>query len=141
MEQETPAVFAWQDWDWRPLARLVVWVLLAAAWARWSRVLSPDLLRRAFREVLLGWLLSFGLLTYVQALLATTALRLVLGLDEAVYALSERLVRPIVGRAPFAVTFGAAFGVELALILGSAQLWRAAHAGGRLSALLAELLR
>lgn len=141
MEQETPAAFVWQDWDWRPLARLVVWVLLAAAWASCSRVLSPDLVRQAVREVVLGWLLSFGLLTYVQALLATTALRLALALDEAVYGLSERLVRPFVGRASFALTFAAAFGVELALVLGSVRIWRAAHVGERAAALLSELLR
>lgn len=141
MEQETPAAFAWQDWDWRPLARLVVWVLLAVAWARWSRVLSLDLLRWAVREVVLGWLLSFGLLTYVQALLATTALRLALALDEAVYGLSEQLVRPFAGRAPFAVSFAAAFGVELALVFGSVKLWRAAHVGECVGALLSEMLR
>lgn len=120
MEQETPVAFAWEDWDWRPLARLLVWVLLAVAWARWRHALSLDLLRRVAREAILGWLLSFGLLTYIQALIATSAFRLALALDEGAYALAERLVRPFLGRASFAVSFAASFGVELAFVLGFA---------------------
>jgi len=141
MEQEPPDAFAWQDWDWRPLARLVVWVLLAALWARRRHVVSLDLLHQVLRELVLGWLLSFGWLTYIQALIATSAFRLALAFDAAAYALSERLVRPFAGRAPFAANFAAAFGVELALILGSVQLWRAAHVSGRLAVLLSEILR
>lgn len=141
MEQETPDAFAWQDWDWRPLARLVVWVLLAAAWARGRHVLSLDLMHRVLRELVLGWLLSFGWLTYVQALIATSAFRLALALDEAAYALSERLVRPFAGRAPFAVNFAAAFAAELMLVLGAVQFWRAARMSGRVAALLGEILR
>src|SRR4030067_574669 len=45
MAQETPAAFAWQDWDWRPLARLVVWGLLAAALGRGGDV-PPLAVRR-----------------------------------------------------------------------------------------------
>jgi len=141
MAQETPAAFAWQDWDWRPLARLVVWVLLAAAWARGRHVLSLDLMHRVLRELVLGWLLSFGWLTYVQALIATSAFRLALALDGAAYALSERLVRPFAGRAPFAANFAAAFGAELVLVLGAVQFWRAAQMGDRVAALLGEILR
>ena len=141
MAQETPAAFAWQDWDWRPLARLVVWVLLAAAWARERHVLSLDLMHRVLRELVLGWLLSFGWLTYVQALIATSAFRLALALDKAAYTLSERLVRPFTGQAPFAASFVAAFGVELGLIFASVQFWRAAHMGGRVAALLGDILR
>ncbi len=70
----------------------------------------------------MGWLLSFGLLTYVQALVATTAFRLALALDEGVYALAERLVRPFLGRTSFAANFAAAFGVELAFLLGLAAI-------------------
>lgn len=141
MEQGTPAAFAWEDWDWRPLTRLGVWTLLAAAWARWRHALPLDLLQRAVRELALGWLLSFGILTYVQSLLAAGALRLALTLDEVAYALSARLVRPFLGRAPFAVTFVAAFGAELVLVLGSVQLWQTMHLGSRFSVLLAEVLR
>ncbi|MBI5247526.1 MAG: hypothetical protein HY923_10120 [Elusimicrobia bacterium] len=141
MEHETSAAFSWQDWDWRPLARLIVWVLLAAAWVRWRDALSQDLLRRALREIVLGWLLSFGLLTYAQALIATGALQFALAVDEAAYALAERLVRPFAGRAPFAAKFVAAFSVELVLVLGSVHLWRAAHISGRIAALLWEILR
>ena len=100
MEQETPDAFAWHDWDWRPLARLVVWVLLAAVWARRRHAVSLDLLHQVLREFVLGWLLSFGWLTYIQALIATSAFRLALAFDAAAYALSERLVRPIPGRPP-----------------------------------------
>ena len=132
---------SWQDWDWRPLARLVVWFLLVAAWASGRHVLSLALLHRIVREIVLGWLLSFGLLTYVQALVATAALRFALALDEAAYALSERIVRSFAGQASFAMNFAAAFGVELALVLGSAQLWSAAHLGGSVAALMGRILR
>ncbi len=141
MEQETPEAFAWQDWDWRPLARLVVWVLLVATWAHWRQAFSRDLMHRVLRELVLGWLLSFGWLTYVQALIATSAFRLALALDHAAYALSERLVRPFAGRAPFAANFAAAFGVELGLVYGAAQFWRAAQLGDRVAILLREILR
>jgi len=132
---------SWQDWDWRPLARLVVWFLLVAAWASGRHVLSLALLQRAVREVVLGWLLSFGLLTYVQALVAAGALRFALALDEGAYAFSERLVRPFAGQASFAMNFAASFGIELVLAFGSARLWSAAHLGGRVAALLGEILR
>ncbi len=122
MEQETPAVFRWEEWDWRPLARLIAWLILAALWARSRDILSLALFQRTFRELLLGWLLSFGLLTYVQALVATTTFRLALAFDDAAYALSERLVRLFMRRASFAATFVAAFGVELALVLGALRL-------------------
>lgn len=122
MEQETPDVFRWEEWDWRPLARLIAWLILAALWARWRGLVSLALLQRVFRELLLGWLLSFGLLTYVQALIVTGIFRLALMLDDAAYALSERLVSLFLRRASFAATFVAAFGVELALVLGSLRL-------------------
>ena len=141
MRQETPDVFRWAEWDWRPLARLAVWVILAATWARWRHVLSLDLMHRVFRELVLGWLLSFGLLTYVQALIVTSALRLALALDEAAYALSERLVRPFAGRAPFAANFAAAFGAEIGLVFGAGAVLRAAYADARLWAALPGFLR
>lgn len=121
MEQETD-VFRWEEWDWRPLARLIAWLILAALWARSRDIVSLALFQRAFRELLLGWLLSFGLLTYVQALIATSAFRLALAFDDAAYGLSERLVRFFMRRASFAATFVAAFGVELALVLGALRL-------------------
>ena len=141
MTHEIPVDFRWEEWDWRPLARLVVWLFLAAAWVRWRHILSRDLLHRVLRELVLGWLLSFGLLTYVQALIATSAWRLALAFDAAAYALSERLVRPFAGRAPFAANFAMAFGAELMLVFGSVQFWRAAHMSDRVAALLGEVLR
>lgn len=122
MGQETLDVFRWEEWDWRPLARLIAWLILAALWARWHELVSLALFQRVLRELLLGWLLSFGLLTYVQALIATTAFRLALAFDDAAYGLSERLVRLLMRRASFAATFAAAFGVELALVLGALRL-------------------
>ncbi|MDX6769028.1 MAG: hypothetical protein SF051_05810 [Elusimicrobiota bacterium] len=119
MDQETPDAFRWEEWDWRPLARLIAWVLLAALWARSRDIVSLALIQRVLRELLLGWLLSFGLLTYVQALIATAAFRLALALDDAAYGLSERLVRLFMRRASFAATFVAAFGVELTFVLGA----------------------
>jgi flagellar biosynthesis protein FliR len=122
MAQETPEAFRWEDWDWRPLARLITWIVLAALWARWCEAVSVALIQRAFRELLLGWLLSFGLLTYVQALIATGLLRLALAFDDTAYGLSEQLVRLFMRRASFATTFVAAFGVELTFVLGSIRL-------------------
>lgn len=141
MEQETPAGFEWRDWDWRPLARLAAWVLLAAAWSRFAHAEPLACAGRALRQLFLLWLLTCGLLTHLLAIAAMGSLRLALTLDEAAYVLSERLVRPFVGRAPFAATFVAAFGAELALVLGAVRLWRAADMGGRISVLLAEALR
>jgi hypothetical protein len=121
VDQETD-VFRWEEWDWRPLARLIAWLILAALWARSRDIVSLALFQRAFRELLLGWLLSFGLLTYVQAMIATAAFRLALAFDDAAYGLSERLVRLLMRRASFAATFVAAFGVELALVLGALRI-------------------
>jgi hypothetical protein len=119
MEMETPGACAWEDWDWRPLARLLAWSLLAALWARERGFVSLALFQRAFRELLLGWLLSFGMLTYIQALIATGLFRLLLAFDDAAYGLSERLVRLLLRRASFAATFIAAFGVELVFVLAA----------------------
>jgi len=141
MIQQTPVVFVWEDWDWRPLARLVVWILLAAAWAYWRHAVSFASLGQAFRESLVGALFTFGLLTYVQALVAAAALRLVMELDEAAFAVAERLMRPFTGRAPFAAGFAAAFGAELFLIFGSVQIWHAMDVGARVGSLLAAVLR
>lgn len=141
MTQDTPATFRWEDWDWRPLARLIVWLILAALWAHWRNVVFLPLLKRAFRELVLGWLLSFGLLTYVQALIATSAWRLAMAFDAGAYALSERVARLFMRRASFAATFVAAFGIELALALGAVRLWPALRMGDRAAVLLAEILR
>jgi len=141
MTQDTPEAFRWEEWDWRPLARLIVWLLLAVLWARWRGVDFLPLLQRAFRELVFGWLLTFGLLTYVQALIATSAWRLALALDDAAYALSERVARFFMRRASFAATFIAAFVLELALVLGTIQLWLTMRMGDRATVLLAEVLR
>ncbi len=141
MTQDTPETFRWKEWDWRPLARLIVWVLLAFLWAHWRNVDFLPLFQRAFRELMLGWLLSFGLLTYVQALIATSAWRLAMALDDGAYSLSERIARLFMRRASFAATFVAAFVLELALVLGSLQFWSATRMGSRAAVILAEVLR
>lgn len=141
MTQDTPEALRWEDWDWRPLARLVVWFLLAAAWARWRNALPQAVLERVVREFVLGWLLSFGLLTYVQALIATSAWRLAMALDAGAYALSERVARLFMRGSSFAATFFAAFAVELVLVLGSIHFWRATRMGDSVAVLLAEILR
>ncbi len=138
---ETYDRFSWQTWDWRPLARLVVWIFLAAAWAYWRHVLSLAPLKRILRELALGWLLSFGLLTYVQVLIAAGALRLALAFDAAAYALLEGLLRPFLGRTTFTMSFLATFGVELAVVLGSPLVCRTLHIGSRFAVLLTEALR
>ncbi|MDX6768815.1 MAG: hypothetical protein SF051_04735 [Elusimicrobiota bacterium] len=122
MEQDTPGVFRWEEWDWRPLARLIAWLILAALWARSRDFVSLAFLQRAFRELLLGWLLSFGVLTYLQVLIATATFRLALAFDDVAYGLSERIVRLFMRRESFAAAFLAAFGLELVLVLGALRL-------------------
>lgn len=141
MTDTTSVAFVWKDWDWRPLARLAVWTLLAATWARAHHILTVAMLRQALRESLMGFLFTCGLLTYVQALALALLLRLVLETDRAAYALAERVARSVTEGAPFAANFAATFGVELTLVLGAGQLWRAAHVSTRVVALLAEVLR
>lgn len=112
----------WKDWDWRPLARLVLWLALGAAWANSRGLLTMASLNRLAHELALGWLLSFGLLTYVQVVLATGALHLALSIDDLAYGLSERLVGCFLDRPRFATAFVVAFTIELALVLMSGRL-------------------
>lgn len=140
MDWETRAA-GWRDWDWRPLARLAGWLLIAGLLAR-QRGVDPLACVAAFaRNMLLSWLLFLGLLTHVMAIVAMATLRAALCLDEAAYALSERLTRPLAGAAPFSARFLAAFSAEVALVLGGAWAWRAWALGPRLGSALMELLR
>ena len=123
-----------REWDWRPLARLLVWCYLVGAAVRYYRVPLPDP-AAILRELVLGWLLTFGWLTWLQALLITGAWRVFMALDDWTYTLAAWIVRPIAGAAPFAVNFIAAFAVELALVLGAIGAWRTGHMGARLLAL------
>ncbi|MDX2152091.1 MAG: hypothetical protein SFV54_15240 [Bryobacteraceae bacterium] len=132
---------SWRDWDWRPLARLAGWLLIAALLARQHGVDPLACVVAYARDMLLAWLLFLGLLTHLMAILAMGALRAALCLDEAAYALSERLTRPLAGTAPFPARFAAAFGAEVALVLGGAWAWRSWGLGPRLAAALLELLR
>lgn len=129
-----------RDWDWRPLARLIVWIALAVAAAQWSGYRLPSL-QTVARELVLGWLLTFGLLTRLQLWLAMGALRLFMALDDWTYGLSERLVRPLAGRAPFTINFLAALAVQLALVGGSIASWRAVDLGARLAEALERAMR
>lgn len=64
-----------------------------------------------------------------------------MALDDWTYAASEWLVRPVAGRAPFAINFLVALAAQLALVLGSMTAWNAAHMGPRALALLESVLR
>lgn len=107
-----------RDWDWRPLARLFVWSGLAGAALRYYRVPLPEP-STVLRELVLGWLLTFGLLTWLQALLLMSAWCLFLKLDDWSYAAAEWIVRPVAGRASFVLNFVAALLVQVALVLGT----------------------
>lgn len=134
-------VVCWlREWDWRPLARLAVWSGLAVAAARYHGLALPDP-AALLRELLLGWLLSFGLLTWIQLHLIAAAWCAYMTLDDWTYALAERLARSLAGRASFGVNFLAALCVQLALVLGSLALLQRVHAGPRLLALLDAGLR
>lgn len=140
MNWDTQAA-SWRDWDWRPLARLAGWLLIAGLLAR-HRGADPLACAVSFlRNIVLAWLLFLGLLTHVMAIVAMGAFRVALCLDEAAYCLSERLTRPLAGDAPFAARFAVAFSAEIALVLGGAGIWRAWELSPRLGAALAELLR
>lgn len=100
------------EWDWRPLARLMAWALIAAHFG----YLSKAGLAHAARELVLYWLLSFGLLTHLLALVLAGCVRLYFALDDGTYCLAERFVRPWAGRAPFAVNFLASFAAQAGLV-------------------------
>ena len=123
------------EWDWRPLARLIVWLAIANAAANRTGVhfASPGAILEAF---VLGWLLTFGLLAWLQIWIVVLAVRLYFLLDDWTYALSEWIVRPISGRAPFAVNFLAALAVQLGLVRGGLAYWHVAHLGPRVVTLV-----
>lgn len=141
MRQEPPDAFRWRDWDWRPLARLVGWLSIAAVVAHVRHAAPLALLGQTLTALILLSVLSFGVLTHLLLLAAMAALRLAMAFDDAAYALAERIVRPSMGQAPFAATFVAAFGAELVLVLGAAYCCCAAHVGPRLLTLLMEAAR
>lgn len=112
-----------RDWDWRPLARLFVWIGLASAGLRYYSVPLPDP-AAVLRELILGWLVTFGLLTWLQALLFMSAWCLFLKMDDWSYAAAEWIVRPVTGQAPFALNFLAALLAQVALVLGTCAYLR-----------------
>ena len=122
MHNNDPGAFRWEEWDWRPLARLTVWLLMAGTWAMSRNILSVAAIERAAREVILGWLLSFGLLTYVQVLIATFAIRLALVVDDFAYAAAERIVRLLLASPTFEKAFLAAFALEILAAVLAARL-------------------
>ena len=141
MRQETPDVFTWQEWDWRPLARLVGWISIAAVLAHVRHVSPLAFLGRALTAMILLSVLSFGALTHLLLLAAMGAWQFAMAFDDAAYALAERIVRPALGRASFVATFFAAFGAEIGLVFGVGSALRAAHADARLWAALSGFLR
>lgn len=125
------------EWDWRPLARLIAWALVTVHLG----YITKAGLAHLGRELVLSWLLTFGILNHLQLILLMICVRLYLFLDDAAYWLAERIARPIVHRAPFALGFLAAFAVEIALVRGAVGFWRMAHMETRLLGLLESGLR
>lgn len=119
-----PEGFDWKEWDWRPLARLFLWVALAALWSRGLRGASWAAAVHAVRQSTLLILVTYGLVGQVLAFLSVGLLYVLLMFDEAVFSVAEWLVRPWVGVAFFGTRFAAAFCAEFALVLGSIELWR-----------------
>ncbi len=120
-----------REWDWRPLVRLIAWVHIAAHFD----CITKAGLAHLGRELVLSWLLTFGILTHLQLILIMGGVRLYLVLDEVVYGLAERIIHPVIGGAPFVVSFLAAFAVQVALVFGAVGAWRARYVGARLLAL------
>lgn len=114
------------EWDWRPLARLLVWLSLGVLALKRTGFHPPGLGRLA-GESLAAFLLTGGLMTYAQLWALGLATNLYFWLDGRTYALAERFVRPVVGRAHFAVGFLAALAAQLGIVLGGLACCRAAH--------------
>lgn len=131
----------WADWDWRAFARVVTWTLLAMAWARWRGVALLPAAMSVLSCVILLSVISFGILAHIFALVAMGTVRAAMLLDETAYSVSERMVRPLAGAAPFAIRFWMAFAAEIALVLGAAWFWRAVNLGPRLAAAVMEILQ
>lgn len=72
---------------------------------------------------------------------AMGVVRLFMALDDWTYSASEWIIRPVAGRAPFAVNFLVALAVQLALILGGLGYWRSAQLGPRVLTLVDSGLR
>lgn len=51
--------------------------------------------------------------------------RLYLALDDAAYWLADRIVRPVIGGAPFGLDFLTAFAMQVTLVFGAVGAWRA----------------
>jgi len=119
------------DWDWRPLVRLIAWVFIAAHF----ECVTKAGLAHLGRELVLSWLLSFGILTHLQLILLMIGVRFYLALDEATYRLAERIVQPFLDDKPFALRFLTAFAGQVAIAFGTVGAWRAWHSGARLIAL------
>ncbi len=141
MRQEASDAFRWQDWDWRPLARLAGWTYIAVLLAHARHIVLLAHLILILTTLILLSVLSFGVLTHLFLLAAMGALRLAMAFDDAAYALAERIVRPGLGRAPFAATFFAAFGAEIGLVFGAGTALRAVHAGEIIRAALSGVMR
>ncbi|MDE2489529.1 MAG: hypothetical protein KGM24_01690 [Elusimicrobia bacterium] len=129
------------QWDWRPLARFAFWTAATLTWAVNARVLTAAGAAYALHQAILMELLTFGVSTYLVACVLMDGLQLALTLDEAAFALAERLVSLWTRRLSFAGAFFAALAVESALVLGALILCRETHAGARLARLAGEVLR
>ena len=141
MSKETPDVFRWRDWDWRPLARLAGWTYIAVVLAHAEHVPPPAPIGQILETLIWLSILSFGVLGALMIHAASGTLLLALTLDEAAYGLAERIVRPALGRVPAAATFLAAFAAEVALVLGTAYICCAAHVWPRILDLIIKACR
>lgn len=117
-----------REWDWRPLARLIIWTLIAAHLG----YISKAGLAHLGRELVLSWLLTFGILTHLQLILLMGCVRLYLTADDAAYWFSSRIAESFIGDTSFITGFLAAFGLEIALVLSAAWGWRTLDLGSRL---------
>ena len=124
------------EWDWRPFARLIGWAFIALHFFTTRAGLA-----HTGRELIWSWLLFFDFLLPLFALVLMGGVRLYFVLDDAAYWLAERIARPIVRRAPFAVGFLAAFAIEIVLVRGAVGFGHMAHVETCLLGLLESALR
>lgn len=120
------------EWDWRPLARLVAWCLVLAA-AVWLGFLPARTIVRCARELILLWLLTFGVLTRLLLILVVGAFRLAAALESLAFRISDWLVEIAFDPGPRALRFASALGVEFMLVTLAALMWNFRDLGTRLA--------
>lgn len=130
-----PPQFLEDEWDWRPLARLLAWCIVLAA-ASWLGLLPAGAVVRGVRELILLWLLSFGLLTRLIMIVVMVGVRLAGTLEDLAFRISDWLVERTFNPGPRALRFASALGVEFALVSLGAFVWNFADVGARLGLII-----